>query len=366
MGNNNGINSNLLIDIHPELLDEFDYNKNMNIDISMLTCGTDLKIWWRCMICHGEYQMRVSHRTSGHGCPYCAGARVLRGYNDLASQRPSLLSEWDYDANINENISPDNITLNSHVKASWLCSQYKHSFEMPICDRVKGKGCPYCANRKILIGFNDLNSMYPELVESEWDWIRNNAIKLYPNMITYGSGRMAYWHCASCGYEWQARVSHRTGSNSGCPYCAKHRNHHISAQENQVAEFIRAYFNEHDSSTAYTMMRSISFKEIYLSKELVCNDEELCKHMMSELDIYIPELGLAVEYDGDYWHSDEIMMRNKGMTNEEAHEIKKELCSQAGIELIFISEHDWVHDNGKTKTVISNFLETMLVNRHIE
>ena len=32
-------------------------------------------------------------------CPYCSGHRVLAGFNDLASQHPELLAEWDWERN---------------------------------------------------------------------------------------------------------------------------------------------------------------------------------------------------------------------------------------------------------------------------
>ena len=81
----------------------------------------------------------------------------------------------------------------------------------------------------------------------------------------------------------------------------------------------------------------------------ILDNKSLKQHLLKELDIYIPELSLAVEYDGDYWHDDKRMMETRGLTNNQAHIIKQELCKQAGIELIFITEHGWLNDSESVK-----------------
>ena len=46
-----------------------------------------------------SYIASVGSRIKGTGCPYCAGQKVLEGYNDLATTNPELLEEWDYQKN---------------------------------------------------------------------------------------------------------------------------------------------------------------------------------------------------------------------------------------------------------------------------
>ena len=55
-----------------------------------------------------------------------------------------------------------------------------------------------------------------------------------------------------------------------------------------------------------------------------------------ELDIWIPEKRLAIEFDGTYWHSAKFESRSKSME-------KLELCEKAGVKLITLQEHLWVH-----------------------
>ena len=49
---------------------------------------------------------------------------------------------------------------------------------------ARGDGCPYCANRKVLPGFNDLATAAP-LVAKQWHETLKGA--LTPEMVTAGS-----------------------------------------------------------------------------------------------------------------------------------------------------------------------------------
>lgn len=74
-----------------------------------------------------------------------------------------------------------------------------------------------------------------------------------------------------------------------------------------------------------------------------------------ELDIYLPELKLAFEYNGTYWH--EIHeKRNPGY-----HEEKRKACKKANITMIEIWENDWRKDQDKIKTLIKEIIEKVNV-----
>lgn len=76
--------------------------------------------------------------------------------------------------------------------------------------------CPYCKNRKLLRGFNDLATAYSELV-AEWDFERNGD--LGPDGIVSGSARRVWWRCGR-GHAWQISAHNRTGgADRGCSYC---------------------------------------------------------------------------------------------------------------------------------------------------
>ena len=70
-----------------------------------------------------------------------------------------------------------------------------------------------------------------------------------------------------------------------------------------------------------------------------------------ELDIYLPELKLAFEYNGEYYH-DIHEKRNPGY-----HEEKRKACKKANITMIEIWENDWRKDQDKIKTLIKEIIE---------
>lgn len=70
---------------------------------------------------------------------------------------------------------------------------------------------------------------------------------------------------------------------------------------------------------------------------IIENERSICAP--KELDIYIPELKLAFEYNGVYWHSH----RNSLMTKK-YHQEKVLKCKEQGINLIHIFEDEWNDD----------------------
>ena len=81
----------------------------------------------------------------------------------------------------------------------------------------RGSGCPYCAGRLVLAGFNDLASLEPK-VARQWHPTLNGG--LTPEQVTAGSRRSVWWQCPE-GHVWKARVHSRTGKQRyGCPVCA--------------------------------------------------------------------------------------------------------------------------------------------------
>ena len=346
---------NDLLTLYPELIEsEWDYVKNDADGLfpNMLSGGSEVNANWKCGKCNGSYLMSIKLKTIMKcKCPYCDGKRVLAGFNDLLTLYPELIaSEWDWAENDNHGLKPDMLTSCSNMIAYWKCMDCNNSYDMAVKMKVNGSGCPYCTGKRVLPGFNDLESKYPELMK-EWNH-DVNIIK--PDSITVQSHVRVSWKCSACSHEWFATVNHRV-NGSGCPACAKR----ISKQENQVADFIKNYLCKHYGNMSHTMHRSIKFKKVYemlyIDTENVLSDD-LQSHLLKELDIYIPELSLAIEYDGDYWHSNEVMLKNKGMTNIDAHMIKQELCKQAGIDLLIITEHDWLHDTVNVKNTMITLL----------
>lgn len=130
--------------------------------------------------------------------------------NNVAMLRPELVKEWDYE--VNGELRPEECTVGSNKKVGWKCKN-GHKWMSTIKSRYHGRNCPYCASVKVLGGFSDLATLYPDLVA---EWGAGNEIK--PTEVSAYSNKMVLWKCTN-GHTWQAIIADRT-RGSGCPYCS--------------------------------------------------------------------------------------------------------------------------------------------------
>ena len=73
----------------------------------------------------------------------------------------------------------------------------------------------------------------------------------------------------------------------------------------------------------------------------------------TQIDIYIPEKNFAIEYNGAYWHSDEIKH------DKTYHWRRTKLCEKFGITLYHIYEWEWKNERMRNiiKSNLKNFLQ---------
>ena len=288
------IEKNSLAIKNPELLKEWDYNKN-KIDPTKINANSSKIAWWNCSLGH-SYDMKIFLRTgkSKCGCPFCCvpARRVLKGFNDLKTKYPQLAKEWHPTKNIN--LKPDSVLCGSAKKVWWL-GKCGHEYEQKIVNRVNGASCPFCSHQKLLVGFNDLATTNPEIVK-EWDYNKNDIL---PTQIGVGTHKKIWWKCPF-GHSYQAYPSNRCGNtHSSCPICDKEN--HTSFPEQAIFFYIKKVFPDAINSDKSTIGM--------------------------ELDIFIPSIKTAIEYDGIKWHKNN------------QYEIKKnEKCNNNGITLIRIRE----------------------------
>ncbi len=197
--------------VNTTLAKEWNYEKNSGLKPEDVMPNSSNKVWWRCQNGH-EWQATISHRNNGRGCPYCVGQKVLKGYNNLQTVNPTLAKEWNYEKN-NE-LTPADVTPNSNKKVWWKC-QNGHEWQAIIACRNRGPGCPFCAGKKVLKGYNDLETLNPTLAK-EWNYEKNNGLK--PEDILPNSGQKVWWKCQN-GHEWKATINNRNNGR-GCPYCS--------------------------------------------------------------------------------------------------------------------------------------------------
>lgn len=210
-GNLVWVGFNDLLTTHPDVALEWDTDKNEGLTARDVSAGSNTKFWWKCIYGH-SWNTTVASRTSGTGCPYCAGKKVITGQTDLKTLYPYLISEWDYEKN--KPLIPEQITAFSNKKVWWLCSE-GHSWYAPVYVRAKGHSCPYCSGKKAIPGENDIKTLYSQIA-SEWDYEKNGDLR--PENVKKNSNRKVWWKCSK-NHSWQTTVYHRTSGNN-CPVCA--------------------------------------------------------------------------------------------------------------------------------------------------
>ena len=97
----------------------------------------------------------------------------------IAEKRNELLVQWD--SAKNKEISPLSVSSFSNRKVWWICEK-GHEYEMIIAARTNRHcACPYCCGKRLLVGFNDLATVKPQLAK-EWNPSLNGS--LTPEMAT--------------------------------------------------------------------------------------------------------------------------------------------------------------------------------------
>lgn len=130
------------------------------------------------------------------------------------------------------------------------------------------------------------------------------------------------FECKKCHHEFISDWN--DGMTKSCPYCM---NSGSSNEEQEIYSYLL---------------------EMLPNDEIHHNDRTVLDHL--ELDFYIPSKQLAIEFDGLFWHNDDIQL------NYRYHLNKTEQCESNGIQLVHIFENEWQHKQSIVKSRIKNLL----------
>lgn len=265
-----------------KFFDEWHPSKNGDLKPSDVSSGSNKRVWWKCPrgIDH-EWQAMVIKRARGNGCPYCSGHKVAKS-TSLGSLRPEIAKEWH--PTKNGMLTPYDVSIGSGKKIWWICSvDSTHEWDAFINNRKKGSSCPICKNKKT-IRSNSLGNLNKALA-AEWHTSKNGL--LTPYNVTPGSNKKVWWQCKkNKTHEWRTAVNFRS-KGTGCPHCG----FSTSRPELRLYAELKTIF----SSTQHRAIVS-----------------------GHEVDIYIPEIGVGIEYDGEFWH------RGKRQNDKQKNEALKE------------------------------------------
>jgi Hypothetical methyltransferase/Type III restriction enzyme, res subunit/Probable Zinc-ribbon domain len=103
--------------------------------------------------------------------------------------------------------------------------------------RIGNRGCEACKGKE-----SSLISTYPDRVAQYWDYEKNNELEIFPDVVTNGSQKKAWFKCPIDGYEWQIVIVniHRRSwarGNSGCQACKEKESSLISTHPDRVAQY---------------------------------------------------------------------------------------------------------------------------------
>lgn len=278
---------------------KFDYSKTIYLD-----CKTPIEI-----ICpkHGLFTINpTGHYESKTGCPKCSTEDVHN------NQRKT--TEWFIDKA--KNVHGDNYdySLVEYIKSQKYvkirCKKHDFIFEQWPSNHLYGKGCPKCK----------LDFLHNKFAMTKEEFIKKANLK-HNNKFNYSL--VNYINCDKnveiiCPLHGNFVQSpyHHLRSPFGCPTCSGE----ISFQEREIYSFI-------------------------VNRGINCVGQSRKIIPPLELDIYIPDKNIAIEYNGIFWHSESLCGK------VDYHLEKTASCRAKGINLIHIFENEMINNR---KLVFSN------------
>lgn len=284
---------------------------NDKYDYSLIEASTTYKIKIICPI-HGVFETNYFDFIKGHACPKCSIENVRLREEKKFKEKMNLL-------NGNKIIYPDDFYyLNSYTKVNiifngQLISREPHSLMkkklLTIEDKlnkIKSRGISKSLNRWSNIE-EELKEKNPKIIEFKKEQI---------DFIKNGKADRNFLIDIKCNkHGWVKQNFYELRNGFGCPKCFYKK---TSVSEKEILNFIKSIYN----------------------KEIIENDRTILKG--KELDIYIPNLKIAIEYDGIYWH------------NNVDNYYKYEMCKEKDIRLIQITEYEWINEKEKIKCYLKS------------
>lgn len=296
--------------VYPVTAEKYDSSEKNKVPAASINHGSSGKAWFKCPDCSGVYYKSISNQVTADkrgakGCPYCHGEIVQEGINDLVSKNVFASRYWANDKN---SVSPKTIYYKDRGTYWFRCSE-GHLFESTpfrlwrSYAENSSSGCPICSGRRFVRGVNDVRTVYTGDL-SRW----SEYSMIQPEDVTVGSNKDMLAICINCGNEYVTSVfNFLNGNVCFCENCRKRK---YSRAEKEVADFVR----------------ELGF-QVYENYKISGN---------TEVDIYIPSKGIALDYNGLYWHSTAIR------DDIYYHKKKIDLCrSILGARLYYIWEDDY-------------------------
>ena len=266
------------------------------------------KIKIECSI-HGEFEQKVYAHLQGQGCPKC---RYVKSSEKLTIAFDKIRDRFNEIHNCKYDYSKVDYK-NTKIKVEIICPHHGSFWQVPY-EHLKGSGCPKCYSEerslKNRYTLDQTLSLFRKVHKDKYD---------YGNMDYINSKTKVKIICPEHGIFEQRPNNHILGE--GCPKCVNK----VSKAEQELYDFIKIFKEDAEQS-----------------------NRKIIKPY--ELDVYIPSLSLAFEYNGEYWHSEKFR-------DKDHRQHKTELCVLKNIKLIHIEEKDWKKD----KEQVKNNIKTLII-----
>jgi hypothetical protein len=237
---------------------------------------------------HGKFKQTPNRHLRGNGCKKCADRtptteQFIQQSKDIHGDR------YDYSLVEYKN-AVNTVTIICPVHGKFKQLPYLH---------LKGYGCNLCGVDKTRDTCDNFIAKAKQVHGDKYDYSKVSYTDNKNKIIII---------CPVHGKFKQRPNDHLM--NHGCPSCANL----ISRQELELVEFIKTIYD----GVIITNTRAVITPY--------------------ELDIYLPKIKLAFEYNGEFWH-EEGTRKPIGY-----HNMKTNLCKSVGIDLIHVWERDWAGD----------------------
>jgi len=198
------------------------------------------------------------------------------------------------------------------------------------CEKNHGVTYPMMKEEIFIKGSTTKEEKYGDKnYNNPYQMINTKHIKIIEkyNALSYSNENFEF-HCEKCNKNYNINYSlllnRKRIKTELCTKCNPYKSN-ISGKELLLLEYIKENYNG----------------------EIIISDRKILDG--KELDIYLPELNLAFEFNGIYWHN-ELNKENKYHLN------KTEECEKQNIQLFHIWEDDWIFKQDIVKSMILNKL----------
>lgn len=288
--------------------DKFDYSK-----VEYKTSQTHITLF--CNTCKNEFKViPYAHLHSVNGCPYCSGLKKWTTEKFIKEARKVHGEKYDYSQSRYVN-KRTKITIGCPIHGDFQQTPHNHIFQK--------QGCPLCGKEKA-VNMNCKRRKAKEEFQSDLTRLFNGKYEVIGEYINNKTKIEIYCHMRNKRGEEHGLFKIRPDSlmnGHGCPKCASI----ISRGEEEVKEFISKIYNGNISINNRTVLEG------------------------KEIDIFLPDKNIGFEYNGLFWHCEEI----RGKDNLISKTIS---CEEKGIQLIHIFEDEWINKRQICESRIKSLL----------